>query len=86
MEIAKAKLIGIQTVVKFKKSIRLPMNMFFNNFINIRQEQDRFIIITVLLVSFLNIGIILAFLRILGNSPVEKDRLIRFANGFERSL
>ena len=35
---------------------------------------------------FLNIGIILACLRILGNSPVEKDKLIRFANGFERSF
>ena len=33
---------------------------------------------------FLNIGIILAHLRILGNSPVEEDKLIRFANGFER--
>ena len=35
---------------------------------------------------FLDIGIILAFLRILGNSPIEKDKLIRFANGFERSF
>ena len=35
---------------------------------------------------FLNIGIILACLRILGNSPVEKDKLIRFANGFKRSF
>ena len=33
---------------------------------------------------FLNIGIILAHLRILGNSPVEEDKLIRFADGFER--
>ena len=35
---------------------------------------------------FLNIGIILACLWIFGNSPVEKVKLIRFANGFERSF
>ena len=29
---------------------------------------------------------ILACLRNLGNSPVEKDKSIRFANGFERSF
>ena len=86
MEIAKAKLIGIQIVVKFKKSIKLPMNKFFNDFTNILLERDRSIIVEVLLVSFLNIGIILVCLRILGYSPIEKDKLMRFNNGFERSF
>ena len=35
---------------------------------------------------FLNIGITLTCLKISGNSPVVKDRLIRFVNGFERSF
>ena len=35
---------------------------------------------------FLNIEKILAYLRILGNSPVEKDRLIKFVNGFKRNF
>ena len=35
---------------------------------------------------FLNIGIILACLRILGNSPVEKDKLVRFVNCLKRSF
>ena len=35
---------------------------------------------------FSNIGIVLAYLRILGNNPVEKDRSITFVNGFERSF
>ena len=51
------------------------MNMFLNNFADVREKQDRAILLHLVWLSFLYIGITFAVFKVRGKVPVEKDKL-----------